>query len=125
MQSKQEIKIKNVVYDMHVGISTLRIYSRKQGLKTLSEAIKTLQADGQELDFEILGNMALFVLCAIQEGMRKAGKDIPDFTLDDIVDLYDDDPDELARVWENFANTMGADDKENNTAENPEQEKKQ
>ena len=91
MQSKQEIKIKGIKYPLHGGMSTLRLYCKDMGYKSITEGFSVFASEGNDLTIEMMDGMAAFILAGIKEGSRKKGMEKPEITMEDVIDLFDDD----------------------------------
>lgn len=98
--NKQEIKIKGVNYPLHGGMSTLRLYCMDRGFKSITEGFKVFNADVNDLSIEMMDSMAAFVLAGVKEGCRKNEMEKPALTIEDIIDLFDEDMNVIIKSME-------------------------
>lgn len=104
---QQEIKIEGKIYPVHPGMSTWRMFCVEMNYETFNEATDLFSKMGNEIGIKLLDGISNLILCGIKEGCRKAKKEIPELSANDIIDLLDDDQEELMRVMEAMAESLG------------------
>jgi len=91
------LKIGNDVWPIRFGMNALRKYTKKQGI-TLNELGKI----GETIT---LDDACVLVLCGIEDGCRKAKKDMT-LTVEDIADALDDDMNIIEKAMSIFADSF-------------------
>ena len=107
------ININGQEYPIKFGLNSLRNYCNVRRIdfdqfqKELPEMMKG------EMSFKVIDNLALLILSAIKEGIRKEKSDIRVPDMEDIIDLFEQ-PEEFGKVMELFTGSLPQADKEKN-----------
>jgi hypothetical protein len=98
------LKVGKEVYPIRFGMNALRKYTKRQNI-TLSE----LGNIGETIT---LDDACVLILCGIEDGCRKAKRDVT-ITVEDIADALDDDMTIVEKAMEIFTEAFAPKNEEN------------
>ncbi len=101
------ITIKSVDYPVKMGLNSMRIACRKLSveLDELMDEIKNLNL--KKFKISDLDLIAVLLISGIEDGLRKNGKPKDHgLDVDDIIDLIEDEPDQLLKVFTMLGESM-------------------
>lgn len=100
----QHIEIEGVQYPVKFSLNTRRLFCRERGIELAEFERIFTGVDPDNVTLENIENLALFILFAFREGARKSG-DVCRFTIDDIVELFSDDPGAVEKIFKAYGDT--------------------